>query len=132
MNAATELVILGADVSKEWLDLNRFGETEVVRIANERKAIDHFLKSNRSAAIAIEATNRYHDLLVTRARRRGLIVYLISGYELKHYAAAIRRRFRTDPIDAPLLSRYLAHERAQLIPYQQTRRQAKAHQAWRW
>ena len=118
MNAASEQVILGADVSKEWLDLNCFGESNVVRIANERAAIDAYLKPYRGAAIAIEATNRYHELLLNRALRRGLIVYLISGYELRHYAAAIRRRLRSDAIDAQLLSRYLAHERAQLIPYQ--------------
>ena len=118
MNSPPDLVILGADVSKDWLDLNRHGETTVTHIANSRAEIDAFLKPYRGAAIAVEATNCYHELLVARARRRGLVVYLISGYELKHYAASIRRRMRTDPLDAQLLSRYLAHERAALIPYQ--------------
>jgi transposase len=118
MNATTDVVILGADVSKDWLDLNCFGEPAVMRIDNTQAAIDAFLQPYRGAAIAVEATNRYHELLVARARRRGLIVYLISGYELKHYAAAIRRRMRTDSIDAQLLSRYLAHEREALVPYQ--------------
>jgi transposase len=128
MNAASEQVILGADVSKEWLDLNCFGESKVVRIGNGRASIDAFLKPYRGAAIAIEATNRYHELLLTRALRRGLVVYLISGYELRHYAAAIRRRLRTDAIDAQLLSRYLAHERTQLIPYQP--RSSQLQQLW--
>lgn len=118
MNATTDQVILGADVSKDWLDLNRFGETTVTRIDNSQAAVDAFLKPYRGAAIAVEATNRYHELLVARAHRRGLMVYLISGYELKHYAAAIRRRMRTDAIDAQLLSRYLAHECETLVPYQ--------------
>src|SRR5262245_32645475 len=118
MNSGREQFILGADVAKEWLDIHRYGEAEVTRIANDKAAIDAFLKPYRGAAIAIESTHRYHELLVTRARQRGLVVYLISGYELKHYAAAIRRRMRNDPIDAQLLSRYLAHERDELIPYE--------------
>lgn len=118
MNATTDRVILGADVSKDWLDLNRFGEPAVARIDNAQAAIDAFLKPYRGASIAVEATNRYHELLVARAQRRGLIVYLISGYELKHYAAAIRQRMRNDAIDAQLLARYLAHERDSLRPYQ--------------
>jgi transposase len=118
MDSSNDGVILGADVSKEWLDLNCFGAEAVTRIDNTQAAIDVFLKPYRGAAIAVEATNCYHELLVARALRRGLIVYLISGYELKHYAAAIRRRMRSDPIDAQLLARYLAHERETLVPYQ--------------
>jgi len=128
MNSPQQAVILGADVSKDWLDLNRYGEATVNRIANTQSEIDTFLKPYRGAAIAVEATNHYHELLVARARRRGLIVYLISGYELKHYAVSIRRRMRSDPIDAQLLSRYLAHERDMLIPYQP--KSPKLNQLW--
>lgn len=118
MNSPNEQVILGADVSKEWLDIHCYGAVGVTRIDNERAAIDALLKPYRGAAIAVEATSRYHELLVERARKRGLIVYLVSGYELKHYAIAVRRRMRNDATDAELLSRYLAHERDQLVPYE--------------
>lgn len=118
MNASEEQVILGVDVSKDGLDIHRHGETTVEHIANERKAIDAFLKRYRGALIAVEATHHYHEVLVKRALALGLIVYLISGYELKHYAASIRRRMRNDAIDAQLLSRFLAHERDSLVPYE--------------
>lgn len=118
MNPPAEPVILGVDVSKDWLDCHRHGDDTVTRIDNASNAIDDFLKPLRGAAIAIEATNRFHELMVARARRHGLTVYLISGYELKHYALSIRQRMRTDAIDAQLLSRYLAHEQDQLIPYE--------------
>jgi len=117
MNALTDPVILGVDVSKEWLDIHRQGDAEVTRIDNTRIAIDAYLKPYRGAAMAVEATNRFHELMVERARRQGLTVYLVSGYELKHYAVSIRRRMRNDPIDAQLLSRFLARERDQLTPH---------------
>jgi transposase len=117
MNSVPERVILGCDVSKDWLDLQVHGQDSVCRIDNARLAIDAFLKSYRGAAIAVEATNRFHELVVERAQRRGLTVFLISGYELKCYAEAVRQRMRNDPIDAELLARYLAHEIDDLVPY---------------
>jgi transposase len=128
MNALTDPVILGVDVSKEWLDIHRQGDAKVTRIDNTRIAIDAYLKPYRGAAMAVEATNRFHELMVERARRWGVTVYLISGYELKHYAVSVRRRMRTDPIDAQLLSRFLARERDQLTPYQP--RPAQLNRLW--
>lgn len=128
MNSPTEPVILGVDVSKDWLDVHRYGEVDVTRIDNSRAGIDTFLKPFAGAAIAVEATNRFHELIVERAQRWGLTVYLVSGYELKHYAVSIRRRMRTDPIDAELLSRFLARERDQLTPY--TPKSATLNRVW--
>jgi transposase len=117
MAMKVQAVILGADVSKEWLDFNRYGEESVARIDNQRASIDAFLKGYPHAALAVEATNTYHELLVERARRAGWVVYLVSGYQLKHYAVSIKQRMRTDAIDARLIARYLAHEIDALKPY---------------
>jgi transposase len=111
-------VMLGVDVSRDWLDIHQHGQETVERIANERRAIDALLRRFPGAALAVEATNTYHELVVERAQRRGLVVYLVSGYQIKHYGNAIGQRMRTDPIDARLISRYLSREIDQLKPYQ--------------
>jgi transposase len=111
-------VLLGADVSQGWLDIHQVGEDAVERIANERRAIDAFLKRFPAGAIAVEATNTYHELLVERALKRGLVVYLVSGYQIKHYGHALGQRMRTDEIDARLISRFLAREIDQLKPFE--------------
>lgn len=118
MAMKVQRVILGADVSKDWLDLNRDGDERVERIDNERAAIDAWLQRYRGAAIAVEATNTYHELIVERAGRLGLVVYLVSGYQLKHYGAALGQRMRTDAIDARLIARLLAREIDRLKPYE--------------
>ena len=110
-------VILGADVSKDWLDINVHGDEGATKIDNTRQAIDALLKDYPNAAIAVEVTNTYHELLVERAMKRGLSVYLISGYQLKYYARSIKQRMRTDPIDAVLLARFLHREIDDLKPY---------------
>jgi len=111
-------VTLGIDVSKDWLDVCVYGAERVDRIDNDRRSIDTFLKCYPDAAIAVEATNTYHDLLVERALKRGLAVYVINGYQLKHYANSLGQRMRTDQVDARLLARFLAHEIDHLKPYQ--------------
>jgi len=111
-------VLLGVDVSKGWLDIHQHGEEAVERIANERRAIDAFLKRFPAGALAVEATNTYHQLLVERAVKRGLVVYVVSGYQIKHYGHALGQRMRTDKIDARLISRFLAREIDQLKPFE--------------
>jgi transposase len=118
MTMAVERVILGADVSKDWLDLNREGEEQVERIDNERRAIDRWLKRHRGAVIGVEATNVYHELIVERALKLGLVVHLVSGYQLKHYGAALGQRMRNDPIDARLIARFVAREIDRLRPFE--------------
>lgn len=118
MAMKVERVILGADVSKGWVDVHREGTQESQRIANEGKALDAFLKRYAGAAIAVEATNTYHELTVERARKLGLVVYLVSGYQIKHYGQAVGQRMNTDVIDARLIARFLAREIDQLKPYE--------------
>jgi len=118
MAMKTRHVMLGVDVSRGWLDIHQDGQEAVERIANERRAIDAFLKRFRDAAIAVEATNTYHELVVERALRLGLVVYLVSGYQIKHYGNAIGQRMRSDEIDARLISRFLSREIDRLKPYE--------------
>lgn len=117
MAMATCPVILGIDVSKDWLDVCQHGG-EVERIPNERRAINALLKRYPAAAVAVEATNTYHELVVELARAKGLAVYLINGYQLKHYAKSMAQRMRNDQVDAQLLARLLAHEIDELRPYE--------------
>lgn len=120
MAMRTQKIILGVDVSKDWLDYCRYGDSDTIEIANQRQQIDAWLKPYRglAVALAIEATNTYHELLVARALQFGLTVYLISGYQLKCYANSLNVRMRTDQADARLLARLLEREIDQLRPYQ--------------
>src|SRR6056297_1261662 len=110
-------VTLGIDVSKAWIDVCQHGIEKIERVENTRQAIDELLKRYPTAAIAVEATNTYHELLVERALRKGLNVYLINGYQLKHYANSLGQRMRTDAVDAQLLARFLDREIDALKPY---------------
>lgn len=63
MAALQNPVILGIDVSKEWLDINVYGEYDVHKIDNTKRPIQDLLKRYCGALIALESTNTYHTPL---------------------------------------------------------------------
>lgn len=111
-------VILGIDVSQDWLDVCQHGSERLERVDNTPKAIRALLRRYGLAALAVEATNTYHEKLVELAYRQGFKVYLISGYQLKHYGESLGQRMRTDAVDAQLLARMLDREVDRLRPYE--------------
>lgn len=122
-------VTVGADVDSRYIQIAQYGWSEVVRIDNERAAIRRWLRSlSGPVSLAVEATGCYHLELVDQAHAAGVVVYLIDPYRLSRYRDSVGERHKTDPVDARLLARYLAHERAELRPFQPV--SAAHRQAW--
>ena len=106
---------IGVDVAKCWLDIyvSELGELE--RIENTEGAIEEWLRGlPGSARIAIEATNRYHELFIERAHAQGHCIYVIDAFRLSRYRDAVGHRAKTDRHDAELLARYLQQEHEHL------------------
>ncbi len=115
----SEVECFAADVSKRELVIAVYaGETGVKRIANQASAISAWLQTvPAGSVIAMEATGSYHRQLADLAYRRGFSVYVVNPRDVYYYARGLGARGKTDPSDAKLLARYVAHERAQLHPY---------------
>jgi transposase len=108
-------ITLGADVSKVKLDICNWETQELVSLSNESAEIRSWLKGlHGPVRIAIESTSDYHLALVDEAQALGYQVYLVNGYQLSHYRESLNVRNKTDPMDAWLLARYLAHEGTEL------------------
>jgi transposase len=111
--------IIGIDVAKDTLSLCYGDSGELRELANNARAIKEWLKGLPSGcAIALEATGIYHVDVANLAHQKGHPVYLINGYRLSNYRKGIGGRNKDDRSDAQLLARYLAHEQAQLQPWQ--------------
>lgn len=109
-------ILCGVDVSLATLDIARVDQP-VTRIPNTLAGIADWQASLPGhARIAVEATGRYHELLLGLAVAAGHEVYLINGLQLNHYRQAVGQRAKTDPDDARLLLRYLMHEQGELRP----------------
>lgn len=123
MAKPAEQITLGIDVSKEELVVADWATGKVTTLANELAVIQSWLASLPALTrMAIEPTSHYHVTVANTAHAQGHEVYLVNPRQLSHYREAVAVRNKTDPEDASLLARYLAHEGAALRPYRpQTR-----------
>jgi len=122
-------ITLGIDVSKDELVICDWETEHISRLANDSIEIKTWLGTLYGPVrIAIEPTSHYHLCVVELAHSLGHDVYLINPRQLVHYRQAVNLRNTTDPADAWLLARYLAHEAASLRRFKP--QCAKAQQLW--
>ena len=115
MSKLVSQITLGIDVSKAELVICDWDTQAISTLENQARVIKAWLKSLYGPLrIAIEPTSHYHLAVVEQAHALGIEVYLINPRQLVHYRVAVGVRNKTDPQDAWLLARYLAHESASL------------------
>lgn len=120
--------IIGVDVAKAAFVVARHGGRATQAIANSPAAIRAWLKAvPAGACIAMESTGRYHLELASQAKAAGFSVYVLNAMDVHHYAKAMGQRGKTDPLDAHLITQYVAHQllgqgRKRLRPWQPTPR----------
>jgi transposase len=123
-------ITLGIDVAKDQHVIFNWQTKQTTTLPNQRSDIQVWLKSLKGPVrIAIEPTSHYHLIMVEEAQALGNEVYLVNPRQLVHYRVAVNVRNKTDPLDAMLLARYLAHEGSQLRPFQPQDRRAQ--RLWR-
>ena len=129
MAKAVSKITLGVDVSKDELVICDWDTEQITHLANEAADIERYLRGlSGPVRIAIEPTSSYHLALFEQAHALGHTVYLINPRQLVHYRKAVNVRNKTDPADAWLLARYLAHESAALRAFNP--QCAKAQRLW--
>ena len=118
MAKRVEHYILGVDCSQQWLDIHHYSTQHLEHIDNTASSIEAFLqRCPGPLCIGIEATNCFHECFVEAAYKAGHLVYVLDAKRLSRYRDAVGVRAKTDPGDAALAARYVAHERAQLRPF---------------
>lgn len=102
---------IGVDVSKQRLEVFELGSGEASSMPNSLDAIEQWLdRFQIPMRVAIEPTNRYHELVTQAAHARGHQVYLIDPQPLAHYRQGVGQRVKADRQDAQWLARYLERE----------------------
>jgi transposase len=119
-------ITLGIDVAKDQLVIYQWGVEERITVSNQPAAIAAWLATLYGPVrIAIEPTSHYHLAVVEAALAKGYEVYPVNPRQLAHYRQAVNLRHKSDPHDAWLLARFLAHEAAQLRPFRPQDRRAQ-------
>ena len=112
-------VFIGVDVAKAELVAAIHTQTGCRSITNEASTISAWLRElPDGAALAMESTGRYHQLLATLARAAGMQVFVLNARDVYFYAKALGARAKTDRVDSHVIARYLAEQHTHLHPWQ--------------
>jgi transposase len=108
---------IGIDVSKDHLDIATRPTTDPLRFLNTDEGVDALIDQLRPlqpTLIVLEATGRYHQLVLSRLITAGLPAIAINPRQARDFARAIGRLAKTDAIDADVLAEFAEKIRPQL------------------
>lgn len=104
----TEITI-GADISKDHIDLYSLPNGQTLKVANDRKGFAAILKwigTKRVVRIVYEPTGPYHKAFERFMMVQGVALSKVNPRLARRFAEATGRLAKTDRIDAGLLARY--------------------------
>ncbi len=100
---------VGIDVSKARLDVHVQPSGEAFVVARDDKGLAELVERLRALAahlIAVEATGGYETVVAAAIGGAGLPLAVVNPAQVRHYAQALGKRAKTDPIDAEVIARF--------------------------
>lgn len=104
-----EASYVGIDVSKDRLDVHVRPSGEAFVVARDDDGVAELLRRLSvlaPALIAVEATGGYESLVAAAVGGAGLPLAVVNPAQVRHYAQALGKRAKTDPVDAEVIARF--------------------------
>lgn len=96
---------VGAEIAKDFVDFAT--STQSRRVKRTRSELRAYMATlPEDSAIVMEATGRYHRIVVEVARELGLKARCVNPYVFSLYRKSVNPRAKTDKIDARILMRF--------------------------
>jgi transposase len=105
---------VGIDVSKDRLDVHVLPQGEAFFVERNGKGLAVLVERLRSFApslVAVEATGGFESTTAAAVAGAGLPLAVVNPAQVRHYAQALGKRAKTDPIDAVVIARFAADVR---------------------
>jgi transposase len=102
---------VGIDVSKDRLDVHVLPSEEAFAVARDGKGLDALIERLRTLGVhlvAVEATGGYETLVSAALAGANLPLAVVNPAQVRHFAKALGKRAKTDPIDAGVIARFAA------------------------
>lgn len=102
-------ITIGADISKDHIDLHRLPDRQMLRVSNDAKgfaAILGWIGDEQVERIVYEPTGAYHKAFERLMLSRGLPVSKVNPRQARRFAEAIGTLVKTDRADAEMLARF--------------------------
>jgi transposase len=108
--AKNDLIFVGVDVSKDFLDIFRPDSNEVSRIENSENAVEGFCrklqKKKRNVIVVMEATGGYEPLLVHQLAKQDVQAAVVNPRQVRDFAKGLGIDAKTDLLDARVIARF--------------------------
>lgn len=102
-------IIVGIDVSKDKLDICLLPDGDVFEVARTAVGLSQLidrLKPLPVDLVAIEATGGFETIASASLASAGVPVVIVNPAQVRHFARALGKRAKTDPIDALVIARF--------------------------
>jgi transposase len=103
-------VCVGIDVSKDRLDVHVMPGGEAFHVPRDGEglaALVERLSALSCGVVAVEATGGFETVVAAGLAGAGLPVVVVNPAQIRHFAQALGKRAKTDPIDAAVIARFV-------------------------
>jgi transposase len=110
---------VGIDVSKDWLDVHVAPAGQDWRVGRDAAGLDELvarLGEVTPECIGIEATGGYERVVAATLGAANLPVAVLNPAQVRHFAGALGKRAKTDPIDAAVIARFVEATKPAIRP----------------
>lgn len=107
----TSEVYVGIDVSKRWLEVCVYGESDTGKVGNDEEGhlrLVEQMKALQSARIVFEATGGYESRAAQALREAGCAVAVVNPTRVRRFAEGLGILAKTDKLDAQVIAQYAA------------------------
>jgi transposase len=104
-----EQVFVGIDVSKDRLDVHVRPSGEAFGVTRDGKGLEELtarLAARPPTLVAVEATGGFEIVVAAAIAGAGLALAVVNPAQIRHFAQAVGKRAKTDPLDAEMIARF--------------------------
>lgn len=115
-----EAVYAGVDVSKQWLDVGLWPESESLRLSNDASGVAELvgrLRALSPGAVVLESTGGWEVLAASELHAAGLTVAVVNPRQVREFARSLGTLGKTDRLDAVVLAQFAqsSHSNGRLV-----------------
>lgn len=104
-----DAVFVGIDVSKDRLDVHVSPSGQAFAVARDGKGLHELverLRGVKPSLVAVEATGGFETVVAAAIAGAQLPLAVVNPAQVRHFAQAVGKRAKTDPIDAAVIARF--------------------------
>lgn len=104
-----DTIYVGIDVSKDRLDVHVRPSREAFVVSRDGKGLEELIERLQGLSprlIAIEATGGFETIAAAAIAGATLPLAIVNPAQVRHFAQAVGKRAKTDPIDAEVIARF--------------------------